>query len=141
MTPIKSINESLQQGSSSNISSCHYLQLGYSNYYLEKYEKAIKSFSKIIEQTTNFRNPDLASAYAFPGDSHIAIAGKKEQSLFRKLQTSSIKKHYHRAILNLSKALQLSPSLARVYLNLGAAYSRLGNAEVVNSFETPTGLI
>lgn len=91
--------------------------LGYSQYQIGEYKKALESFSKVIQLL-----PDHESAYYYRGKANNVLAVQTET----KVATANREKMLNQAIADYTKAIELNAGDAKYYQNRGIAYRDLG---------------
>lgn len=91
--------------------------LGYSQYQIGEYKKALASFGKVIQLL-----PEHESAYYYRGKANNILAVQTDL----KISSSSRQKMLNEAIADYTKAIELNASDAKYYQNRGIAYRDLG---------------
>jgi len=91
--------------------------LAYSQYQIGDYQKALESFSKVIEL-----RPDHESAYYYRGKANNILAVQTD----KRISSSNREKMLNQAIVNYTKAIELNGEDVKYYQNRGIAYRDLG---------------
>jgi len=91
--------------------------LGYSQYQIGEYKKALSSFGKVIQLL-----PEHESAYYYRGKANNILAVQTDV----KISSSSREKMLNEAIADYTKAIELNSGDAKYYQNRGIAYRDLG---------------
>jgi len=91
--------------------------LGYSQYQIGEYRKALESFGKVIGLL-----PDHESAYYYRGKANNILAVQTET----KISSANREKMLQAAIADYSKAIELNPGDVKYFQNRGIAYRDLG---------------
>ena len=91
--------------------------LGYSQYQIGEYRKALTSFGKVIQL-----RPDHESAYYYRGKANNILAVQTDL----KISSSNREKMLNEAVADYTKAIELNAGDAKYYQNRGIAYRDLG---------------
>lgn len=91
--------------------------LGYSQYQIGEYRKALESFGKVVQLL-----PDHESAYYYRGKASNILAVDTDM----KISSSSREKMLTAAIADYTKAIELNAGDVKYYQNRGIAYRDLG---------------
>lgn len=91
--------------------------LGYSQFQIGDYKKALESFGKVVEL-----RPDHGSAYYYRGKANNILAVQTET----KTASNSREKMLNAAIIDYSKAIELNAEDVKLYQNRAVAYRDLG---------------
>ncbi|MFC3196295.1 tetratricopeptide repeat protein [Parapedobacter deserti] len=91
--------------------------LGYSQYQIGDYKKAVESFGKVVEL-----RPDHESAYYYRGKASNILAVQTET----KTSSANREKLLNAAIADYTKAIELNPGDVKYFQNRGIAYRDLG---------------
>ncbi|PPL02391.1 Tetratricopeptide repeat-containing protein [Parapedobacter indicus] len=91
--------------------------LGYSQYQIGEYKKALASFGKVIQL-----RPDHESAYYYRGKANNILAVQTDL----KISSSSREKMLNEALADYTKAIELNAGDVKYYQNRGIAYRDLG---------------
>lgn len=91
--------------------------LGYSQYQIGEYKKALASFGKVIQLL-----PEHESAYYYRGKANNILAVQTDT----KISSANREKMLNEAIADYTKAIELNGNDAKYYQNRGIAYRDLG---------------
>lgn len=91
--------------------------LAYSQYQIGEYQKALESFTKVIEL-----RPDHESAYYYRGKANNILAVQTDT----RISSNNREKMLNQAIINYTKAIELNGEDVKYYQNRGIAYRDLG---------------
>ncbi|MBK1441985.1 tetratricopeptide repeat protein [Parapedobacter sp. ISTM3] len=91
--------------------------LGYSQYQIGDYRKALESFGKVVQL-----RPDHESAYYYRGKANNILAVQIDT----KISSSNREKMLNAAIADYTKAIELNAADTKYYQNRGIAYRDLG---------------
>ncbi|WP_143053799.1 tetratricopeptide repeat protein [Parapedobacter koreensis] len=91
--------------------------LGYSQYQIGEYKKALESFGKVVQLL-----PEHESAYYYRGKAANILAVQTDM----KVSSSNREKMLNAAILDYTKAIELNATDSKYYQNRGIAYRDLG---------------
>jgi len=91
--------------------------LGYSQYQIGDYKKALSSFGKVIQL-----RPDHESAYYYRGKANNILAVQTDV----RISSSNRQKMLNEAVADYTKAIELNADDSKYYQNRGIAYRDLG---------------